>query len=922
MPQVNESTIFDIQVNATEAISSLQKYNDAIEENIDKQKVLKALGKEQTAEYAALGEAITAQKRERRELQKVIQNDIKMQREEATSLKAMRAQLSNMVKQFDEMGAAERAAAMSAGGLGERIAKLTTEIKQAEADTERYFRNVGNYPQPLKAQLKETVKQIQELTAAYRQMTDEERSSAAGQALHAKILRLTQQAGQLKDTIGDVNATIKASASDTRALDTIAEAGQLAAAGYGLAATAAKAFGASEEEVNAEMLKVQQAMQAVQALQVVQNTLQKESNLLQGIALVQSKARELSIKAEASATVGATVAQKAFNLVAEANPYVLLATVIGLVIAAIVGYTAATKEAVVEEDAHAKMLDSLNEKAAENAAKETAHARKLYEAAIRAKDGTDERTKAVKALQKEYPAYFANLNAETATIAQLAGAYRQLTADILRSAKAKAAEEIMTENYKKIFANDAKIKAGKQTAGEMYAAAYRRAIADGASEADAKRRAQELADAWRNNSATGAEYLGATSENNALMAQNNELAGIVAANDIDVKRGGGKTGKAGGGKTTTNKTDDATKKRQALANALASAAEQMRISLLKEESKKGVDEINAYFDNLIEATKTKYAALGQMTEEELKQQQTIIDGYNTQRQEAIDKFNADTDKKNEEIAKKQREEMGALIEERLKAVEEGSAEEMALRLAQLDWEFEQQRIKYEGNAEMIEAITKTHYAKLDKIEEDSKEKAKKTAEERRQAVGAALGALGGLVEQFAQKNKAAAVASKVVALGEIAINQGVAIAKGVRAAADAGPFPMNLAAIASVIATILSTITSAISTVQSAHFATGGYVSGAGTSTSDSIPARLSNGESVVNANSTSMFGGLLSSLNMLGGGVPIQAGDTAQSVQGEEMLARAFARGAAALPAPVVGVREFTKVSDRVTTIRETAKL
>jgi hypothetical protein len=51
-------------------------------------------------------------------------------------------------------------------------------------------------------------------------------------------------------------------------------------------------------------------------------------------------------------------------------------------------------------------------------------------------------------------------------------------------------------------------------------------------------------------------------------------------------------------------------------------------------------------------------------------------------------------------------------------------------------------------------------------------------------------------------------------------------------------------------------------------FATGGLVTGMGTSTSDSIMARLSNGESVINAKSTAMFGNLLSNINQAGGGV------------------------------------------------------
>lgn len=56
-------------------------------------------------------------------------------------------------------------------------------------------------------------------------------------------------------------------------------------------------------------------------------------------------------------------------------------------------------------------------------------------------------------------------------------------------------------------------------------------------------------------------------------------------------------------------------------------------------------------------------------------------------------------------------------------------------------------------------------------------------------------------------------------------------------------------------------------------FAQGGLVSGPGTGTSDSINAMLSNGEAVINANSTAQFGSLLSQINQAGGGVPIPSG-------------------------------------------------
>jgi hypothetical protein len=179
------------------------------------------------------------------------------------------------------------------------------------------------------------------------------------------------------------------------------------------------------------------------------------------------------------------------------------------------------------------------------------------------------------------------------------------------------------------------------------------------------------------------------------------------------------------------------------------------------------------------------------------------------------------------------------------------------------------------------------------------------------AIGGAMNALSQLLGEFSEESKAAAVASKALALGEIAIKTGVAIAGGV-AQAQSVPFPANLAAIVTTVATVLANIATATKTVKSAKFATGGYVSGEGTGTSDSIPAQLSNGESVNNARSTSMFAPIYSSLNQMGGGVPIVATQTASQVQGEEMLARAFAKGMSEANIRV-GVDEITRVQNRV---------
>lgn len=253
-------------------------------------------------------------------------------------------------------------------------------------------------------------------------------------------------------------------------------------------------------------------------------------------------------------------------------------------------------------------------------------------------------------------------------------------------------------------------------------------------------------------------------------------------------------------------------------------------------------------------------------------------------------------------------------------------EQERLKLAQLDMEYrlsvqktneeianEQQRMQ------TLIAMNLEYQQQRTAIEDEYTEERKRIAKAefetkaaRAEAIGSIMGGLSSVMESFGEENKKAAKAAKAIAIGEIAVNTGVAIARGVKEAQAAGPFPANIVAIATTITTILANMASAISTVKSAKFATGGYVSGAGTGTSDSIPAYLSNGESVMTAAATSMFAPALSAFNQIGGGVPIVVHSPAEQM-GQEFLAAAVAKGMAAAPAPVVSVEEIDRVGRRV---------
>lgn len=268
------------------------------------------------------------------------------------------------------------------------------------------------------------------------------------------------------------------------------------------------------------------------------------------------------------------------------------------------------------------------------------------------------------------------------------------------------------------------------------------------------------------------------------------------------------------------------------------------------------------------------------------------------------------------------------VEEAIKKEYETKILEAETEVGNKDMEMDKLRLEMEERKALLDAAQQLEgeteaefYARKLQMQSDYNE-AKRELNEKEveveqakyEAIGNLMNGLSSIADAFGDQSKTLAKASKILALGEIAVNTGKAIAAGV-AQAQAVGYPANILAIATTVATIMSNVATAIKTVKSAKFATGGAVHGSGTATSDSIPARLSNGESVLTAAATSMFAPALSAMNQLGGGVPIVVSG-GQSEMGEEMLANAFAKGMARGPRPVVSVEEINSVQERVETL------
>lgn len=182
-----------------------------------------------------------------------------------------------------------------------------------------------------------------------------------------------------------------------------------------------------------------------------------------------------------------------------------------------------------------------------------------------------------------------------------------------------------------------------------------------------------------------------------------------------------------------------------------------------------------------------------------------------------------------------------------------------------------------------EANAVTTAAAQDEVE--AKKKAAISAAQQEQiknidALSSAMSAASELTEENSNEQIAlqGAVATANMASG---------MAKAIASSNDV-PFPGNFAAMASSVAVLLSYFATIKNLVkQSKSYSKGGLIRGAGTGTSDSIQANVSNGESIINAKSTAQYAPLLSAINQANGGNAI--GNSQLRVNQSKMTAQYY---------------------------------
>lgn len=202
-------------------------------------------------------------------------------------------------------------------------------------------KKMGSASTGMNQQFKAMRAAARELEWTFRNLSDAEKQSAAGQELRAHIDELIAKSGELKDTIGDTDAAIKFAASDTAQLDAFAQGLTALSAGAQVATGAMSLFGVSEEKAAAIQQTIITLIGITNGLQTIQNALQKESNLMQFISIARTKGLAVALGLRAAAQTASTGAITAETGAVEANTAAWAMNPIGAIIVVVLAAVAA-----------------------------------------------------------------------------------------------------------------------------------------------------------------------------------------------------------------------------------------------------------------------------------------------------------------------------------------------------------------------------------------------------------------------------------------------------------------------------------------------------------------------------------------------------------------------------------------------------
>ena len=359
-----------------------------------------------------------------------------------------------------ETGRLSTAAEQAASSITEKIAAQKAVVKQVESDLKslqkQYEKIAPGKAQNelmldirackvvleeekgalanLEAEHKKASASVSKLTKEYRSLIQEmARMRLSGEQHTEQYQRMAKRAAELCDTLGDVRAQTKALASDDANWEAMAS-GLNGLSGAVTAGTGIMSLFVGENE---ELARVQTRLQSVMAItmgiQQAFNALNKDSAFR--LKLV-SKATDMWTAANTNLATSLGISTAAAKLLM-GTLTLGVSVLIGGLIALWYKYSSEAKKAAAVQNETAEAIKEATRAAAVQKAKLDI----LYKATQDNTKALKDRKAAVRNLQAAYPAYFGQMKTEAILAGRAATAYRQLAADIMKAAMARAYEK-------------------------------------------------------------------------------------------------------------------------------------------------------------------------------------------------------------------------------------------------------------------------------------------------------------------------------------------------------------------------------------------------------------------------------------------------------------------------------------------------
>lgn len=938
--------VLEIKADYGKAIENIAKYEREItkvkQEQEDWRKRLKELNQqmeddsENTEAYADAIKEVTEQmtknrviinqlKNEQAAITKHLQQQVKAENAESESLVQLRARLSQLTQEYDEMSG-EMRNGEAGQALMDQINEVTNTIKGAEEDTQRYYRNVGNYANSVREAFAAMNKDLEAMEA---KLKDVEKQEGAN----------SKAANELRQSIEQQKAAIDATnRATTQFYSTIIPFGDkiLPLLGVGLKGTK-QAFKLAAE--GAKMLSKQflalmmnpivafLALTAAAIAALVKGIRGSEENMNRWQKIMAPVTRALA----GLQSVIEYLCGWILSFVEFAGKMLGVIMKIGEALPIVGGAFEAVNDAVEESIELSKkeiQLEQDKRKLIVRNAKDELEIAKLkkeatdkgnkdYEARIAAAKKANDMELALaeerKRLSKEEyeiakarAEWAGNSAKDNEELANLEAAMYRADMEYYNKSRElqNQINEMQTQqaNEKK-KANEEAIKTTKERADKEYEAVKEyednllKLIKD-----STERQVAEINQSYDREIAALQKKL--DTEKNLTTKARQAIIDTITAKEVQREE-------------ALNALDE-----QILSDRIAS--EQKKVQLRLDAVKKGTEEeynLKVQQNDLQMQADIAAAEKDIENTTELEETKSLIRAKYAEQEREL------TAQRSEELRKKELEEIQRGFEERLLLAADNATKQLEIELEQKQAEIDALQ-QMEG--ESIEAFNlrklqmQTAYNQKKKAIIDAEVKME---QDKAKAIATIMGSIGDAIESLAGDNKKAAAIAKVVGLAELYINQAVAISEAVRNSTAGDPYTMA-ARIAAAVASVLAGTVSAFASINKAHFAkggkvgeegyaTGGKVYGAGTGTSDSIPAMLSNGEFVMTAATTRLFEPLLRAMNAIGSGYSpaLSAGQVNLSQSTADMIGGSVYDSVSGLN-PVVSVVDINEGQRRVSVI------